>query len=112
MHERPVRRVHQPDDGVVDRSGKGDALGEIGIAFLVEAFKQRDFRRSFRVLAKKYPDVPLHLASAKVAGMDAVGREGLTRHQRRYQGASPARVESPTVIAAFDLMSIKATGTE
>ena len=87
MDEGPVRRVHQPDHGMVDRRGEADALDEIGRAS-VEPVEQRDVRGRGRVLAEKHPDVALHLARRIAAGMDAAGRKALARHQRGDQRCS------------------------
>src|SRR5882762_4597569 len=111
VNERPVRRVHQPDHGVIDRGGETDALDEVGRAS-IEPFEQRDPRRRGWVFAKKDPDVALHLARRVAADMDTIGRERLARYQRRDQGTMTAGVEAPPVIAALDLVPIEMAGAE
>src|SRR6516164_5755802 len=64
------------------------------------------------MIAKEHLVVHLHLAHRVDAHTYTLGREGLTRHQRRYQGALPAGVKAPTVIAALDLAPIEAAGAE
>ncbi len=52
MHERPVRRVHQPDHRMVDRRGEPHALDEVGRAF-IEPVEHGDLRRRRRIPAEK-----------------------------------------------------------
>src|SRR5215467_1562176 len=111
MNEGSVRRVHQPDDGMVDRRGEADVLDEIGRSF-VEPVEQRNLRRCGRILAKKHPQVSLHLAHRVVTRTDARWGEALARHERRDRGALPVGVEAPAVIAALDFASIEAAGAE
>src|SRR6516162_10959021 len=111
MDKGPVRRVHQPDDGVVDRCCEAYPLDEIGWSF-VEPVEQRHLRRRGGVVAEKHPDVSLHLAHRVAADTDTLRREGLVWHKRRDQGALPAGVEAPAVIAALDLVPVETTGAE
>ena len=111
MDKRAVRRVHQPDDGVVDRRCEADSLDEIGWSS-VEPVEQGDLGRWGGVDAEEHPDVPLHLTHRVAAHMDMLGREGLARHQRRDKGALPAGVETPAVIAALDLTPVKSAGAQ
>src|SRR6516165_9529108 len=111
MDKRPVRRVHQPDHGVVDRRREADALDEIGWSS-AEPVEYRDLRRCGGIVAEEHPNVPLHLAHRVAAHTDTRRSKRLTRNQRRDQGALSAGIEAPTVIAAFDLVSIEPAGAE
>src|ERR1700751_3311516 len=106
MDKGAVRRIHQTDNRVVDRRGKADALDEVGWASL-EPFDKGDFRGCGGVVAEKQPEVPLHFAYRVAAHSDAVGGEGLTRHQRRDCRTMTAGIEAPAVIAALDLIPVE-----
>src|SRR5215468_78591 len=111
MDKGPVCWVHQADDRVVDRGGKANAFDEVWRVGL-KPVEQRDLRRSGGVVAEKHPEVPLRLAYRVAVHPDAVGAEGLTRHQRRDRRAMPAGIEAPAVIAALNLIPIEAAGGE
>ena len=111
VHKRPVRRVHQPDDGMVDRRGEAHAFDEPRRCVL-EPVEIGDAGRGRRVVAKVHPDVARAPPHRIDADPDAAGREGLARHQRRDRGAVPAGVEAPAVIAALDLPPVETAGGE
>ncbi len=62
MHERPVRRIHQPDDCVVDRRPEPHGLDETRRRRFGETVEHRDVGRRARVAAEEDPDVALDLA--------------------------------------------------
>src|SRR5271165_6046264 len=111
MDKRPMRRVHQPGDGVVDRRGEADALDQARGRTL-ETVNDRDFRRRDGVVTEIDPDIALDLARRIGANMHAAGPKGLARHQCRDRGPLPCRVEPPAMIAALDLTPVKAAGCE
>src|SRR4029077_3658735 len=102
MNKGPVRRVHQPNDGVVDRRSEADALDKVGRSF-AEPVEQRDLGRRGEVVAEKHPNVALHLSHRVAAGTYASWRVRLARHKRWDRVALPAGVEAPAMIAALDL---------
>src|SRR5215469_13816767 len=111
MHKGTVRRVHQPDDGVIDAGAKTDAFKEVGRT-PIEAREARGLGRRGRVLAEEHPNVALYFLYRVAAGVDAVGGKGLAWHKRGYLGAASVRVEPPAVIAALDLMPVKPAGAQ
>ena len=106
-----MRRIHQPDDGVVDRSSEADALDEVGRSF-VKPVEQRNLGRGGGMVTKKHPEVPLHLPHRIATDTDTLWREGLARYQRRNQRTLPAGVKAPAVIAALDLPPIETASAE
>ena len=113
MDEGSVRRIHQPDDRMVDAPRRSRRVStRSGAPDSSKPSMKRDFRRAGRVVAKKDPDVALHLARRVAAGMDAAGENAWPGHQRGDQRCSARRVEAPAMIAAFDLVPVETAGGE
>ena len=90
MDKRPVRRVHQPDNRMVDRGGEFDVFDKPRRAAL-EAVDIGDLRCGRRIVAKEHPDVALHLAGRIIADPDAPGGERLVPAPRPGSRCSAPR---------------------
>ena len=110
MHERAVSRVHQPDDRMVDRARKQAAFHEPLVRTIDVRdhgnLRQRIGQREF-VFRHENPDVALHLATGKAAHEDSVEVKLLRWQQRWDVSAGSGAIESPAVIATFDLAAVE-----
>src|SRR5260370_31785949 len=77
-----------------DRRVEPDALDEVGRAS-IEPVEHRDVRCRGRILAEKYPDVPLDLARRIAAGMGISARKNLAPPPRPGQGGMPPPIQPP-----------------
>ena len=112
VHERAMRRVHQPDHRVVDRGAKAHGFDEARRGRFGKAVEPRDLRRPARVVAEIDPDVALRLASRVTRHAHRRQIELLTLGERRDRGAPPIGRKAPAVIAAFDLAAVELAGRE
>src|SRR5260221_1141641 len=102
MHEGAVRRVHEADDGMVDRTGKAHRLDH-AVAALTDIGNQRDVGRARRVAAEIDPDIALHLARRITGDAYPGGVEVLALDERRDGGGAPIGGQAPAMAAALDL---------
>src|SRR5258708_34962469 len=107
MHEGPMRRVHQPNDGMVDRAGKAHRLGH-GVAVLADIGDLRDLGRVGRIDAEIDPDIALHLARRIARDTYLGGIEVLALGERWNGGAAPIGGEAPAMVKAFELLAVEA----
>ena len=108
MHERPVRRVHQPNDRVVNMARKfyGFAQARHPVA------KFRHDGRVTRinaVIAEKDPDIALHFSARVGLHLHPVDIELLIRYQRGDGRASPVAAKAPAMVTAFDFLAVERT---
>ena len=86
-----MRRVHQPDDGMVDGRREGHALDEIGPAAVANPSRTRDFGRRSPGDRRKRPRCCPAPRAPGSAGTDAAGVKGLAGHQRGDRAYSGRR---------------------
>src|SRR5260221_5066668 len=98
MHEGAVRRVHEADDGMVDRTGKAHRLDH-AVAALTDIGNQRDLGRARRVAAEIHPDIALHLARRITGDAYPGAVEVLALDHRPPGGAAPLGGTRPAIVA-------------
>src|ERR1700733_11209403 len=112
MYERPVRRVHQADDGLVH------AAGQVGIEMrhFVAGAEDRQFRRCGRRLAdgaafrirEERPDVAVALLAGKTPGVDSFAFEfGILAERRDGLALPGVRLELPAVVGALYVLAVE-----
>ena len=107
MDKGTVCGIHQPNDGMIDRTRKAHRFDH-GVTALADVGNLRDFGRAGRVGAEIDPDIALHLAR-RIAG-DAYlgGVEMLALDERRDGGAAAICGKAPAMVAALDLVAVEA----
>ena len=110
VHERSMRRVHQPDHCVVHVAGEAHrphhVVGGVAEARDLRHRRQIDFVDA--LFAHENPQVALPFANRIAAHLDPARVQVLAVDQRRYRRADAGAVEPPAVITALDLVSIVA----
>src|SRR5438105_4164469 len=108
-----MRRVHEPDNAIIERRAKPHRLDEPRRFRFGKSLDPRDLRRPARmILAEIDPDIALRLAGRVARHAHRREIELLTLGERRDGGAPPVRHKAPAVIAAFDLAAVELAGRE
>ena len=114
MHKGTVGRVHESDDAVVDGAVQNRRNLDHAIGFGRER-ETREFRnRLFRLLRirEKHPHVPILILAGVGRDADLFGLERGPFHECRNMAAAATGIELPSVIGAFDALSIKVSERE
>ena len=120
MDERSMRGIHQSDDSVIHaarafrRSGRRVLYLSLNVgtrgAGIGRSAALVNPAPAAAGLGNENPDEAVVFLAGIAAGVNAIDFELLVRSQRRNQLAlSGVRVESPAVVAAFDLLAIELT---
>src|SRR5579864_4055126 len=107
VNKRAVRRIHQPNHGVVDAAREQNALVNIGSP-IAQLGQFRDWRRGGRLAAEEDPDIAVYLARGIGVDCDPAKVKALAVDQRGDGRAAPGRREAPAVIAALDFPAVEA----
>ena len=102
MHIGPMRRVHQPDHGMVDVAGKRLGFGPARLAIFIGTRGGSDLRRRARLGRHIDPDQPVLLAHRIGPHTDFRRVQVLAFHQGGNGAAHPVAAEAPAMIGAFD----------
>src|SRR6266700_445714 len=122
MNERAVRGIHQSDDSVIDIYWHL-GLQVSNVEFAAELFNLRSGIRSFLRFGETcasearvrdiYPYKVVLLFAGIASGVDSIYLQGLIRRERRDQLAlTVVHIELPTVIDAFEVLSIEVAAIE
>ncbi len=111
VHERPVRRIHQSDDSVIDVSGQ--IAGQMrDLVFRAEGCQLRRRRHAFRHARAGRshidPDVAVALFTRVMSRKNAIDFQFVLARQRwNFRALPAASLEAPSVIAAFQRLPIE-----
>src|ERR1041384_2366086 len=111
MHERPVRRIHQPDDSLVHMR-RQIARQVSALVSLAERsqlrYRGRSLGQSRRGRIHVHPNVAVALLAEVMPGKDPLRLQFVLARQRWNLHALPAAsIELPAVIAALQVLSVK-----
>ena len=112
MHKGAVRRVHEPDNAIIERRAKPHRLDEPRRFRFGKTLDVRHLRRAAGVAAEIDPDIALRFAGRVARHAHRRQIELLTLGERRDGGAPPIGRKAPAVIAAFDLATVELAGRE
>src|SRR6516225_2328027 len=110
VDERPMRRIHQPDDPVVDAQRQIGGQTRDSVRRTEDGEAWRRFLRFAAGARKRHvnPDVAILLFAGKMSGMDFFYVE-LRIFGKRRDRAAQARLclEAPAVVVALELIAIE-----
>src|ERR1051325_1395657 len=111
MHERPVRRIHQPDDSLVHMR-RQIARQVSALVSLAERsqlrYRGRSLGQSRRGRIHVHPNVAVALLAEVMPGKDPLRLQFVLARQRWNLHALPAAsIELPAVISALQVLSVK-----
>src|SRR6516162_3222677 len=111
VHERPVRRIHQADDSMIDVRWQFafEPRDLVSLAeFLELRYSGQLFRQPCSLSVQIYPDVAVALFTGEVAGADPLHFQLVVARERRNRDAAPAAgIEFPAVVTAREPVTVK-----